>query len=119
MLNLVTSNDGEGTSILSPVAVIDHGTWLPFGNASYHDGSNNPPEALSTVREDKNYISSIGPTLVLVAFFFFYHIFEFNDGVYCLHAERIFNYSFNRSVIFVHSYSNISYFFIQSSWFGG
>ncbi len=69
MLNLVTSNDSEGTSLLSPVAVIDHGTWLPFGNASYDDGSNNPPEALRTVREHKNYISSIGFTLVLMGFF--------------------------------------------------
>jgi len=54
VLNLVTSNDGEGASTLSPVAVIDHGTWLPFCNAIYYDGSNNPPEALRTVREDKN-----------------------------------------------------------------
>jgi len=70
MLNLVMSTDGEDISTLLPVAVIDNGPWLAFGNATYYDGSNNPPEALRTVREDKNFISSIGSSLVLVAFSF-------------------------------------------------
>ena len=37
VLSLVMSNDGEGASTLLPVAVIDHGTWLPFGNTSYYE----------------------------------------------------------------------------------
>jgi len=44
------SNDGEGASTLLLVAVIDHATWQPYGNASYYGGSDNPPEALRTVQ---------------------------------------------------------------------
>ena len=86
VLNLVMSNDSEGASTLSPVAVIDNGAWLAFGNASYYDGSNNPPEALRTVREDKNYISSIGSSLVLVAFSFI--IFLSSTMGYIVYTKR-------------------------------
>jgi len=83
---LVMSNDSEGASTLSPVAVIDNGAWLAYGNASYYDGSNNPPEALRTVREDKNYISSIGSSLVLVAFSFI--IFLSSTMGYIVYTKR-------------------------------
>jgi len=67
VLNLVMSNDSEGASTLSPVAVIDNGAWLSFGNASYYDGSNNPPEALRIVEEEMNYLSLIYANFVYVA----------------------------------------------------
>jgi len=50
VLNLVMSNDGEGAFTLLLVAIIDHATWQPYGNASYYGGCNNPPEALRTVQ---------------------------------------------------------------------
>jgi len=106
------SNDGEGASTLLLVAVIDHATWQPYGNASYYGGSDNPPEALRTVQRRQN-IYIFNSFHLSLGGFIFYHIFKFNDGVFCLHEERIFNYSFNRSVVFIHTYSDISYPFVQ------
>ena len=59
ILNLETNEGKKKMPSLLPVAFIDNGAWLAFGNASYHDGSNNPPDALRTVEEDMNYLSSI------------------------------------------------------------
>ncbi len=101
VLNLVMSNDGEGAFTLLLVAVIDHATWQPYGNASYYGGCNNPPEALRTVQRRKD-IYTFNLSHLSFGGFIFYHIIKFNDGVFCLHEERIFNYSLNRSVVFLY-----------------
>jgi len=69
ILNL-EKDEANNESILLSVAMMDNGIWQSFENATYFDGSNIPPEALRTIEEDMNVVSSTDIYFVFAAFTF-------------------------------------------------